>query len=296
MLTTPSDASEAVAPRLGRSINLLTGGFQSPVRVALTPGGELLVSDSRLHIVVTVDPATLEPGRAMDVRGMPLAVGMRSGRIFVGNATTQRVEVYNTRGQFWYAFGAPVASPTDLAIDTARNLVFVVDALGRDVKVFDFKGALLRIISGPGADPAAQLHVPTGIAVDPARQEILVSDYPDPAVGGNAAVRIFTYEGALVQVLSPGQCGFMGCAGGFSRPQGIALDGQGRIYVADAFLAQILVFDRATLTQVKALGGRDTGPPQLRIPLDLVIGSDGDVFVTSNRTGTVEAFRGGAAP
>ncbi len=295
VLANASDASQP-APQFARTIDLLSGGFQSPIRVALTPRGDLLVSDSRLHLIATVDPTTREPGRAMEVRGMPLAVGMLGGRIFVGNATTQRVEVYNHRGQFWYAFGASVAYPTDLAIDTTRNLVFVVDALARDVKVFDFKGGLQRIISGPGSDPAALLHIPTGIAVDPVRQEILVSDYPDPAVGGSAAVRIYAYDGSLVQVLSPGGCGFMGCTGGFSRPQGIALDGRGRIYLADAFLAQVLVFDRATLRLVKTLGGRDAGPPQLRIPMDLVVGPGGGVFVTSNRTGSVEAFRGGAVP
>lgn len=290
----PADVLFATA-HFGKGLTPL-GALQSPVRIALTPRGGLLVSDSRLDLVVTVDPTTLRPTGAMSVRGKPLAVGMQGARIFVGNAATQRIEVYNHKGQFWYAFGAPVAYPTDLAIDTTRNLVFVVDALEREVKVFDFKGTLQQVIAGPGADVAAQLHVPTGIAVDPERQEVLVSDYPDPATGGNAAVRIYGYQGSLLQVLSPGRCGSMGCTGGFSRPQGIALDAQGRIYLADAFLAQVLVFDRATLTLVKTLGGRDAGPPQLRIPMDLLVGSGGDLFVTSNRTGSVEVFPGGATP
>ena len=293
----PPDVAGALFPaaHFGQHVDPLAG-LQSPVRIALTPRGGLLVSDSRLDMVVTVDPATGQPTGAMSLNGKPLAVGMLGARIFVGNATTQRIEVYNHKGQFWYAFGVPVAYPTDLAIDTTRNLVFAVDALDRDVKVFDLKGTLQQVIAGPGADGAAQLHVPTGIAVDAERQEVLVSDYPDPVTGGNAAVRIYDYQGTLLQVLSPGRCGSMGCSGGFSRPQGIALDGQGRIYLADAFLAQVLVYDRTTLALLKTLGGRDAGPPQLRIPLDLVVSAGGDVLVTSNRTGSVAVFPGGATP
>ncbi len=288
MFPTP-DRLQSVTPRFAKHLDLFSG-FQSPVRLALTPRGGLLVSDSRLEAVVTVDPATLQPDRVMEVRGKPLAVGMLGGRIFVGNATTQRIEVYNAKGKFWYAFALPVAYPTDLAVDTTRDIVFVVDAGARDVKVFDFKGGLLRVFP----DPAAHLNMPTGIAVDPEQQEVFVSDYPDPATGGNAAVRIFNYQGTLLKVLSPGTCGFMGCSGGFSRPQGIALDGSGHVYVADAFLAAVLVFDRATLTLVQTLGGRDAGLPRLRIPMDVIIGSGADLFVTSNRTGSVEVFRGGA--
>lgn len=290
-----ADRFQTITPRFTKHLDPFSG-FQSPVRLALTPSGGLLVSDSRLAAIVTVDPATLQPDRAMEVRGKPLAVGMLGARIFVGNATTQRIEVYNAKGRFWYAFAFPVRYPTDMAVDTTRNIVFVVDADAHDVKVFDFKGGLLRVFPDPTADPAAHLNMPTGIAVDPELQEVFVSDYPDPTTGGNAAVRIFDYQGTLLKVLSPGKCGSIGCSGGFSRPQGIALDGDDRMYVVDAFLAAVLVFDRATLTLVQTLGGRDAGPPQLRIPLDVVIGVGGDLFATSNRTATVEVFRSGAAP
>ncbi len=290
----PSNPDTPTEPQFARAFNPLRDSIQSPVRIALTPAGNLLVSDSRRQMILDIDAGTLQPRRAMDVRGTPVAVAMSGSRILVGNATSKQVEVYNARGQFWYAFAQPVAYPTDIAVD--GQLVFVVDAGAKDIKVFGTDGGLQRVISGPGAGLDAQLHVPTGITLDHERQEVLVSDYPDPATGGSAAVRIFDYQGTLLRVVSPGRCGSLGCSGGFSRPQGIAVDSRGRIYVVDALLAAVLVFNRDTLTLVKTLGGRDVGPAMLRVPLDVVIGKNGDLFVTSNRTGSVEVFRGGVVP
>ena len=60
--------------------------------------------------------------------------------------------------------------------------------------------------------------------------------------------------------------------------------------MVDAFSALILVYDRETLALIAEMGGPDAG---LRVPMDLAI-DGGDIFVTSSRTSSVEAFRGGA--
>jgi DNA-binding beta-propeller fold protein YncE len=185
-----------------------------------------------------------------------------------------------------------VLKPTDLAVDERERLVFVLDAGAMDVKVFTYQGRLQQVFSGPGAGPGLLLN-PTGIAVDPLRGEILVSEFGD-SDGGDAAIEIFDYAGnAVDQISGAGRCGFFGCSGGFSRPQGVAVDAAGQIYLADMLLAQVLIFDRATKKIVNTLGGRDAGPPELRVPLDVALGAGGDVFVTSNRTGSVEVFRSG---
>ncbi len=266
-------------------------GFVQPIRIASARHGHLLVSDAKTRTVLAVSMETMQPMTALEIRGQPLAVGMQGNRIFVGNATAQRVEVYDSKGRFKYFFKSPVKYPTDLAIDATAGLVFVVDGLEHDVKVFDINGELLGTISGPNTVPAGQLHNPTGIAVDLVREQILVSDYPDPLVGGAGSIKIFDYQGSLVTTLTPGGCGwFGGCSGGFSRPQGIAFDGD-RIFVVDAFQALILVYDRVTLALITEMGGPDAG---LRVPMDLAI-DGGDIFVTSSRTSSVEVFRGGAA-
>ena len=266
----------------------------APVRLAVLPSGQLLVTDSRRRSVYALDPSGLAVEGGFEVGGKPLGIGARGGRIFVGNVTRRTVEVYDLKGRIRGHFGADaVGYPIDLAVDDAAALVFVLDAAALTVRVFDQNGRSLGSISGPGGGDAL-LQSPTGIAVDPARGEVLVSDYgPD---GGSAAVKIFSYEGDFVDIISgAGRCGLLGCSGGFSRPQGLEVDGGGRVYVTDALLAQVMVFDRVTKQPIATLGGRGMG---LRLPLDVALDRDGAVYVTSNRTGSVElvAVAGGVGP
>jgi DNA-binding beta-propeller fold protein YncE len=285
-------------PRAGEPelTTVLTESLRSPMRLAVTPMGRLLVSDPGNGTIVVVDPTTRAPGLGFYVRGKPLAVGLAGGWIFVGNVGKRTVEVYDaTNGRLLRSFGAGAAEyPTDLAIDPDLELIFVVDGAAREVKIFDYQGRSQGRISGPGA-AEDRLQSPTGIAVDATRREVYVSDYGSP--GGDAAVKIFDYDGNFVDRISgDGNCGASGCLGGFSRPQGMDVDGQGRIYLADALLAQVLVIDRAAKQVVETLGGRDPGTAGLRLPLDVAVGTDGDLFVTSNRSGSVEVFLDGATP
>jgi DNA-binding beta-propeller fold protein YncE len=285
-------AAEAFEPQFAA---LTADSMASPVRLATTPRGRLLVSDARRGMILSVDPVTLRADQGFQVEGRPLAIGLIGKRVFVGNVSKRTIEVYDAHGgSLQRSFGpGAVEHPTDLAVDDVLGLIFVLDGGTKQVKVFDTRGVSRGTISGPGTG-AEWLQVPTAIAVDRVAREVLISDYGTP--GDQAAVKIFDYDGNyLTEISGAGDCGMMGCTGGFSRPQGLEVDGQGRVYLVDALLAQVLVFDRGTLELVNTLGGR-SGSPGLRVPLDVTIGIDGDLFVTSNRTRTVEVFYGGANP
>ncbi len=267
--------------------------FRSPVRIALAPNGNLIVSDYREGAIFTLDRRNLEVVRAFTVPGRPLAVAWERGRLFVGNEATGSVEVYNRAGKWLYDLGGAkgiIRQPADIAIDARRGLAFVVDGYDRIVKVFDTRGPLLYTISGPGTAPD-QLARPTGIALDQDREEVLVSDYGDPEAGIPARAQIYDYTGDYLGAIS-GEAG----AGEFrfSRPQGLAVDGIGHIFLVDSLLGQVLVFDRATGAGLKTLGSFGMAPGQLLLPLDITLDRRAmDLFVTNNRTGRVEVFRGG---
>ncbi len=268
----------------------------APSRMAATPSGRLLVTDPTKGLVFDVDPATLYPNGAMRVGGKPVAIGMAGNRILVGDAEQGSVDVYNAKGAYQYSLGAgagAVGYPVDLAIDKGSRSVFVVDAEAKDIKVFDLHGPYQYSISGPGPG-ASNLQRPTGIVADRRLEQVLVSDHGDP--NEYAAIKVFGFDGTFVrQISGRGSCGGLGCSGGFSTPQGLAITDDGAVYFADVMLAQVLAYDRASGQRIKTLGGRNLGPPELRVPFDVVIGKRDDVFVTSYSTARVEAFRAGAA-
>ncbi len=278
---------EPVEPRYSGPVDPALLALRSPARLASTPSGRLLVSDYYRGLVLVVDPRTLEPEAALEIGGRVLAVGLWGGRTFAGNATTKTVEVYGADGEWRFSFGGgpgAVEDPTDLAIDRALGLVFVVDGQRKLVQVFDVNGNLKRSISG--------LTNPTGIALDTSRREVLVSDFGNlSGFAANGAIKIFDYDGQLLREISGGTGGG---SSGFSRPQGLAVGAGGRIYVVDSFRGEVLILDRTTGQQVGKLGSYGSGAGQLMLPLDVLIGKKGDVFVTSNQTVKIERFSAGA--
>lgn len=261
----------------------------SPVRLTQVGNGNLLVTDYDAKAVVTINPGGLKIINSFPIDGRPLGIAWSRGRIYVGNETTGTVEVYNPAGKWLYDLGGSkgtVKQPRDIAVDPARGRVFVVDGEEHSVKVFDTRGPLLDVI-GTG-----QLINPTGIALDVAQRQVLVSDYGDPAAG-RARIAIFDYAGNPAGEISGADR-----REGFSRPQGLAITDSGHVFVVDGVLGEVLVFDRVSGERVKTLGGFGNEPGQLQLPLDVVIhpGSK-DVFVTNNRARRVEVFtRGGLLP
>lgn len=273
-----------VEPQFSKAIDPALLTLRSPARLASTPSGRLLVSDYYQGAVQVVDPQTLQPEAALEVNGRVLAVGLWGGRTFVGNATTKTVEVYGASGRLRYSFGGgagAVSDPSDLAIDSDLGLVFVVDGKAKLVKVFEVDGNLVRTIAG--------FDNPTGIALDPTRKELFVSDFGNlSAFSPTAVIKRLDYDGLVLGEIS-------GRSTGFSRPQGLAVDST-RIYVVDAFRGEVLVLDRATGQQIGTLGSFGSGPGQLLLPLDVLIGKRGDVFVSSNQTARIERFTAGTLP
>lgn len=167
-----------------------------------------------------------------------------------------------------------------MVIDEKAGYLFVVDGHDKNVKLYDTRGALLRQIG------ANILVNPTAIALDNINFRILVSDYGNPLNSGAAKVFIFDYEGDLLGYLSGSDS-----RNGFSRPQGIGLNKQGHVLIADALLSQILVIDPDTGQRLKTLGQFGSLPGDLQLPLDLLVFPvSQDVWVSNNRLRRIEVY------
>lgn len=259
----------------------------SPIRLAMTPEGNLLVSDYQAGMIVTVDHKSLQTTTAFRVKGNPLGVAYARGHIYVGNASEECVEVYARGGRKLYRFNGVIKQPTDIAVDEKQGLVFVVDADQKNVKVFNLKGKF--ILSFPGA--ANNLVNPTGITLDPVNKEVFVSDYGDRTIYVYPRIQIFDYQGNLQDTIK-GKKGMFGVR--FSRPQGLVVDKAGHVFMVDCYSGEIMVFDRYTGQTLKTMAGYGTDPGQLRLPLDLVMNpTTKDIYVTNNRAAAIEKFENG---
>jgi len=284
----PSSTPEPLAPTFPG----LGGVIMAPLRIDATESGWLLVTDPKRKSVHRVDPKTLRSVQSLHIEGTPLAVGMLAGKILVGVKEAHSIEMFSHTGTPIGSLSEPgvVDYPGDLAIEGTAGLVFVLDGTVRDVKIFKLADRSLVGTIGTGL-----LQSPSGLAVDPSRQEILVSDYGSSLE--KASLKIISYApettGELVATMTAGSCGFFGCTGGFSRPRGLAVR-DSRIFLSDALLGQVLIFDRATLLKVGELGPPDPALRVLRLPSDVSINAAGDVYVTSTLAKSIVVFPGGA--
>ncbi|MCB2156096.1 NHL repeat-containing protein [bacterium] len=268
----------------------------SPVRIAIGPDGHLLVSDYQARKVRVLHRDSLKVLRSLDVNGKPLGVAYANDRIFVGNETLGAVQIYTPGGKLKGTIGKGderARKPTDMAIDPVGERLYVVDGIDKCVKVYDLDGTFAFSI--PANPPnESTLAEPTGIAIDSERGEVLVSDFGDGSWWGPPRIQIFQWDGTRMGQIS-GKAGMMGSR--FSRPQGLAVDGEGHILMTDSLSGEVFVFDRANGQTLTTIGEFGLDPGQLRLPLDLVVyPDDGRILVTNNGSARIEVFeQGGAA-
>ncbi len=162
-----------------------------------------------------------------------------------------------------------------------------MDGIAGEVKVYRLSDRTLIGIIGAG-----EFSSLAGIAVDPSRREVLVSDYG--SVELPASVEIFSYHsetsGNFVGAISGAGSGdLVDGADEFSRPRGLATE-DSQIFLTDALRGQILVFRRDGLVFSHALGNPDLSARDLRVPSDVAVNAEGKLFVTGTRASSIVAF------
>lgn len=265
----------------------------SPVRITLIPNGKLLVTDPQARRVYLVSSETKQILKSLAIDGKPMGIAFHKDYVYVGNETTTSVEIYDStrKGSYRKVRTIPnILLPTDIEIDSTRRKVFVVDSKAKKVKVFTPKGH--PIFQFPSAaDP--ELHFPTGIALDRVNQKVFVADYGDMAQNVYASINIYDYAGKLLSSISGEGSGMMATAK-FSRPQGMAVDNSGNIFVVDCYSSEIMAFDPTTGSLLKTIGGFGSEPGKMMLPLDMAFHPPTmDIFVTNNRASRIEIYREG---
>jgi sugar lactone lactonase YvrE len=190
------------------------------------------------------------------------------------------------------ATAAQLTVPEDVAVDGQGN-VYIVDTYNNRMRKVDpagtittFAGSGTQGFSGDGGPAtAAQLNLPDGVAVD-GRGNVYIPDT------NNDRVRKVDPAGTITTFAGSGTQGFSGDGGpataaDLNQPTGVAVDGQGDVYIADYDNFRVRKVDSAgTITTFAGTGASgafgDGGPAtsaQLYFPREVAVDGEGNVYI-----------------
>jgi sugar lactone lactonase YvrE len=164
-----------------------------------------------------------------------------------GGSKLDPIMEFDKKGSFVKAFGAgKLLFPHGILIDN-RDHIWITDnhvggRIGDDVIELDQNGVVLKTLGRPGVagDGHDTFNEPNAVLVAP-DGSIFVSDGHEPGPGHNARVVKLDANGKFIM-----QWGGHGAGPGqFEMPHALAMDSQGRLFVADRGNNRIQIFDQA---------------------------------------------------
>jgi len=190
------------------------------------------------------------------------------------------------------ALSAELADPSQIAVDSAGN-IYIADYFNDRVREVIAATGLMTTIAGGGSGGDgglavnASLSYPNGVALDRFGNIYITDQY-------DAKIREVTVStGIISTVVGNGTMGYFGDGGAatsaeLSNPAGIAVDGAGNVYIADAgnqrvrevvaSSGEIITFAGTGVGGYSGDGGAATSA-QLYFPLSVAVDSAGNVYI-----------------
>ena len=256
----------------------LTAQFNAPSGIARAADGRLFVADERNHLI-----------RAISADGTTVST-------YAGDGFATFTDGSTSTASFNFPLGIAL---------TADGRLFVADEFNSRIRVISADGATVSTYASigfgfaNGSTTTARFRSPRGVALA-ADGRLFVADE------GDYRIRVISADGATVSTYAGS--GDFGFADGststarFSSPQGIAVATDGRVFVADALNHRIRVIsaDGATVstyagsgntgTSVGGFADGSTTTAQFDNPTDVVVASDGRVFVADTNNSRIRVI------
>jgi OmcA/MtrC family decaheme c-type cytochrome len=267
----------------------ITQDVHYPGRLAPAPGGGVYVTDPPMKQVVQYDAAGAVVG-IHAITQVPIGIGVHpSGNLFISRQD-EAIGIYDASFALVGTLNpAPftMTAPNDIAVHPTTGEVYVTDSEAMRVLVFNGTTGALARMWGTAGSGLSQFQSPQALAIDAARDRVIVSDVD------NFRVQVFNTAGVL-QFKFGYRTLYVGSSqvAWLARTEGVAVDGCGNIYLSDALMGTIRVFD-ATGKEIDpgylppvTYG---TGVGQVRIPCDVLVAGT-KLFVASTNNAAVEVY------
>ncbi|MBI4471634.1 MAG: hypothetical protein HY646_03135, partial [Acidobacteria bacterium] len=307
-----------------------------PEALAIDAAGRLLIVDTGNHRIRKVTGATITTIAGTSTAGAsgdggaataallnePGGIALdQSGNIYIADTSNHRIRQIAAAtgiitpvagsGQFdsfagdnGSATAAKLYFPQNVAVDGSGNVV-VVDTGNLRIRLVSAQTGIIKTKAGSGqrafpgnnnAATAAALGFPEGMTID-GGGNIYIAD-------GNQVRKVSAATGTITVVAGTGDPGFSIIAGAataamLSSPTGLAIDGNGNLYISDSGNHIIRKVDTATGAISLVAGAGEAGfsgdngsalAARLNTPLGLVLDSNGNLFVSdaaNNRIRTI---------
>jgi sugar lactone lactonase YvrE len=303
--TTPGVSVETLAGQLELGLTDGVGSaarFDHPRGLALTAEGHLLVADSGNGQIRQVGPGGVVTTLDDKLQGIELLSLLdvavdKQGIIAFSDGHANKVYQFQRSGPTlyygndygfmdtqpgpWPKFAQPLS-----VVAGEEGRLFVADTMNHRIRMI--ANNIVSTLAGSGEATftdgeraSASFDRPMGLALDN-QGNLIVADT------GNNRIRRISPSGVVSTIAGSGRFGFKDgpvAEAQFRHPTGVAVDGQGNIYVADTFNNRIRLITRTG--DVSTLAG--TGEPGLqdgdgaaarfRWPCDVVVDEDSTVFV-----------------
>jgi len=172
--------------------------------------------------------------------------------------------------------------PTGIAVTDDK--VFVSDSRNRRIQVFDHNGQFIRQFGNPrnkqSGEESAILERPMNLSI--ANQQLYVADY------FSDTIKIYTLGGEFVRAVGQGGDG----PAQFNAPGGVAVSGNGNIYVADFVNQRIQQLDNNGQF-IRQWGNTKTvgvWSGEFNYPTDVAVNNKGYLYVADGYNDRIQVF------
>lgn len=255
--------------------------LNSPHGMTFTAAGDLVVADRVHHRLLTYNPQ----GELVDVCGergfdpthfnwpRDVAVDTATGQRWVADTNQDRLHIVPADCSFGVFIGSTggdlgeFLKPGGIAIRDTDRIAFVADSQNHRLVSIDVASrAVIAELDGVFLDPR-------GVTIDPSTGNVLVADRRHDRI-----VEIASADGTTFTLVDTHEAGFF-------RPEGVAVDADGRIYVADTENDRVVVLD-ATGAEI----GTFDGPDGLFEPTSVSVGPDGTIYVSDTYNDRIQTY------